>query len=79
MLLPQWDNSIVLQSIRSKEQLSPFLSLETTVFTFKISVPFVEWAAVNDSQENLQMNKKLGIICLYMGVKKDDQTSVILY
>ena len=54
------------------------MSLETTVFTFKISVPFEDWAAVYDSQENLQMNKEPGIICLQKGVKKDDLTSVIL-
>ena len=54
------------------------MSLETTVFTFKISVPFEEWAAVYDSQENIQMNKERGIVCLYKGIKKDDPTSVIL-
>ena len=54
------------------------MSLETTVFTFKISVPFEEWAEVYDSQENIQMNKECGIVCLYKGVKKDDPTSVIL-
>ena len=53
------------------------MSVETTVFTFKISVPFEEWAEVYDSQENIQMNKELGIVCLYKGVKKDDPTSVI--
>ena len=54
------------------------MSLETTVFTFKISVPFQKWAAVYNSQENIQMNKERGIICLYKGVKKDYPTSVIL-
>ena len=54
------------------------MSLETTVFTFKISVPFEEWAAVYDSQENIQMNNERGIICLYKGIKKDDPTNVIL-
>ena len=54
------------------------MSLETTVFTFKISVPFEEWSAVYDSEENLQMNKERGIICLYKDVKKEDPTSVIL-
>ena len=44
------------------------MSLETTVFKFKISVPFEEWAAVYDSQENIQMNKEHGIVCLYKGV-----------
>ena len=54
------------------------MSLKTTVFTFKISAPFEEWAAVYDSQENIQMNKECGIDCLYKGVKRDDPTSVIL-
>ena len=31
-----------------------------------------------DSEENMQMNNDLGIICSYKGVKKDDRTSVIL-
>ena len=54
------------------------MSLETTVFTFKISVPFEEWAAVYDRQENIQINKERGIVCLYKGVKKNDSTNVIL-
>ena len=54
------------------------MSLETTVFTFKISVTFKEWAAVYDSQENTQMNKESGIAFLYKGLKKVDPTSVIL-
>jgi len=54
------------------------MNLETTVYTFKISVAFEEWAAVYDSEENIQMNKDRGIICLYKGVMKDDPTSVIL-
>ena len=54
------------------------MPLETTVFTFKISVPFEEWASVYASQENIQMNKERGIVCLYKGVKKNDPTSVIL-
>ncbi len=54
------------------------MTFETTVFTFKIKVPFEEWAAVYDSEENIQMNNELGITCLYKGVKKDDPNSVIL-
>ena len=54
------------------------MSLETTVFKFKISVPFEEWAASYDSQENIQMIKERGIVCLYKGIKKNDPTSVIL-
>ena len=42
------------------EQLANFfMSLETTVFKFKIKVPFEQWAKVYDSEENLQMNKEL--------------------
>ena len=55
------------------------MSIETTVFTFKISVPFEEWAAVYDSQENIKMNKERGIVCLYKGVKKEDPTVAIYY
>ena len=55
------------------------MSLETTVFKFKISVPYEEWAAVYDSQQNIQMNKERGIVCLYKGVKREDSTSVILF
>ena len=54
------------------------MSLETSVFTFKMSIPFEEWPSVYDSQENIKMNKERGIVCLYKGVKKDDPTSVIL-
>ena len=54
------------------------MNIETTVFTFKIRVPFEEWAAVYESEENIQMNKDRGINCLYKGVMKDDPTSVIL-
>ena len=54
------------------------MSIETTIFIFNISVPYEEWAAVYESEENLQLNKERGIICIYKGVKKDDPTSVIL-
>ena len=54
------------------------MSIETTVFTFKISVLLEEWASVYDSHENIQMNKERGIVCLYKGTKKDDPISVIL-
>ena len=54
------------------------MSHEITVFTFKISFPYKEWAAVYDSEENIQMMRELGMIILYKGVKKDDSTSVIV-
>ena len=40
------------------------MSLETNVFTFKIKVPFEQWAEVYDSEENLQIYKELSITCL---------------
>ena len=37
------------------------MSIETTVFTFKISVPYEKWAAVYDSEENIgTLSKKVG-------------------
>tara|TARA_B100001989_G_C24265693_1_gene329100 strand:+ start:149 stop:427 length:279 start_codon:yes stop_codon:yes gene_type:complete len=54
------------------------MSFETTVFKFKINVPYREWAAVYDSEENIHMMKEIGITCLYKGFKKDNPTSVIL-
>tara|TARA_A100001388_G_scaffold276663_1_gene265003 strand:- start:1642 stop:1782 length:141 start_codon:yes stop_codon:yes gene_type:complete len=46
------------------------MSLEMTVFTFKIIVLFEEWAAVYDSEEKIKLNKDIGITCLYKGVKR---------
>ena len=40
------------------------MSLEKTVFSFKISVPFEQWAAVYDSEENKQLMKEEKIVCL---------------
>jgi len=54
------------------------MSIETTVFTFKISVPYEEWVAFYDREENIQIIKELGITCLYKSVNKDDPTSVII-
>ena len=54
------------------------MSLETTVFSLKISAPFEEWAAIYDNEENIKLNKELEILFLYKSVKKDDPTSVML-
>ena len=54
------------------------MTIEATVFTFKICVPYGKWVSVYDSDENIKMNKERGIVCLYKGVKKNDPTSVIL-
>ena len=54
------------------------MSIETSVFTFKIKVPFEKWGAVYNREENIEMNKERGIIHLYKGVKKDYLNSLIL-
>ena len=41
------------------------MSLETTVFTFKISVPFEEWAAVYDAEEIKKQEQQEAIKKLY--------------
>jgi len=40
------------------------MTIETTFFTFTVSVPYEEWAAVYDSEENIQIMKETGITCL---------------
>jgi len=54
------------------------VALETTVFSFKISVPFEQWAEVYDSEENKQLMKEEKIVCLYRGINKEDPSSAIV-
>ena len=54
------------------------MALETTVFSFKISVPFEQWAAVYDSEENKQLMKEEKIICLYRVKKEDPSRAVVI-
>ncbi len=54
------------------------MGLETTVFSFKISVQFEQWAAVYDSEENKQLMKEEKIVCLYRGIKKEDPSSIVV-
>ena len=44
------------------------MALETTVFTFKISVPFSSWAKGFDSPEVVEMHEANAIKPLYRGV-----------
>tara|TARA_B100000965_G_scaffold343506_1_gene313249 strand:+ start:923 stop:1084 length:162 start_codon:yes stop_codon:yes gene_type:complete len=46
------------------------MAQETTVFTFKISVPFVDWAKGFDSSEVVAMHEANAIKPLYRGVNK---------
>ena len=54
------------------------MALETTVFTFKISVPFADWAKGFDSTEVVSMHEVNSIKLLYRGVSKDDPESVVV-
>ena len=54
------------------------MALETTVFTFKISVPFTDWAKGFDSADVVAMHEANAIKPLYRGVCKDDPESVVV-
>ena len=54
------------------------MAQETTVFTFKISVPFADWAKGFDSPEVVAMHEANSIQPLYRGVSKDDPQAVVV-
>ncbi len=54
------------------------MAIETTVFDFKISKTFTEWADVYDSLENKAMLKASGITSLYRGLNKVDSSRAIV-
>ena len=54
------------------------MTTETTVFDFKISKPFDEWAAVFDSDDNKMMLKSSGIVPLYRGINQEDSSRAIV-
>ena len=54
------------------------MSQETTVFTFKISVPFADWANGFDSPKVVAMQEANAIKPLYRGVSRHDHESVIV-
>ena len=54
------------------------MSLETTIFTFKISVPFEEWAKGFDSPDVDALHKANAVTPLYRGVSKDNPQSVVV-
>jgi len=62
----------------SSNHLIKQVALETTLFSFKISVPFEQWATVYDSEENKQLMKEEKIVCLYRGVKKEEPSSAVV-
>tara|TARA_B100002051_G_scaffold230129_1_gene227517 strand:- start:756 stop:1028 length:273 start_codon:yes stop_codon:yes gene_type:complete len=50
--------------------------METTVWTFSLSVPFAQWAAIYDSEDVAKMHAAVGIKSLYRGVSKEDPSKV---
>ena len=54
------------------------MAIETTVFDFRISKSFDEWAKTFDSDENKNMLKAGGITPLYRGLSKEDPLRVIV-
>ena len=46
--------------------------METTIWTFSLSVPFAQWAAIYDSEDVAKMHAAVGIKSLYRGVSKED-------
>ena len=50
--------------------------METTVWTFSLSVPFSQWAAIYDSKDVSEMHSSVGIKSIFRGVCKDDRSKV---
>ena len=54
------------------------MTIETTVFTFKISNTFEEWVKIFDSPETIEFHKKVGLTPLYRGKSLIDPIEVIV-
>jgi hypothetical protein len=54
------------------------MAKETTIFTFKISVPFEEWAKTFDGPDVMGLHKANAVTPLYRGVSKDDPQAVVV-
>ena len=54
------------------------MALETTIFTFMISVLYEDWVKGFDCLEVDAMHKANGMTALYRGVSKNDPQSIIV-
>ena len=54
------------------------MTIETTIFTFKISNTFKEWVKIFDSQEIDLFHKSEGLLPLYRGKSATDPREVIV-
>ncbi len=52
--------------------------METTVCTFKLSVPFAQWVAIFDSEDVSKMHAAAGVTPLYRGVSTEDPSKVVV-
>ena len=50
--------------------------METTIWTFSLSVPFAEWAAIYDSEDVSKMHEAVGLTSLFRGVSKSDPSKI---
>ena len=54
------------------------MSIETTIFTFKISNTFEEWVKMFDSPEIDEFHKSVGLSPLYRGKSLNDPQEVVV-
>ena len=54
------------------------MTIETTIFTFKISNTFEDWVKMFDSPETTEFHKKVGLTPLYRGKSIIDPIEVIV-
>ena len=52
--------------------------METTIFTFKLSIPFVQWAETFDSEDMSNMHEANGVKPLYRGLSTDGSGTVVV-
>ena len=50
--------------------------METTIWTFSLSVPFAKWAAIYDIEDVSKMHKAVGLTSLLRGVSKSDPSKI---
>ena len=54
------------------------MTIETTIFTFKISNTFEDWVKMFDNPETTEFHKKVGLTPLYRGKSIIDPIEVIV-
>ncbi len=52
--------------------------METTICTFKLSIPFAQWAAIFDSEGVSKMHAAAGVKPLYRGISTEDSSKAVV-